>query len=96
MSPVGFTYSGISTSPREVSFEVEFHDPNGRDLFRAVQMQREMRFTLAEGQRWPDSMKRGRSIDIEINLGDRLYRLSGKVRFRRLNVAVVQGEIKGI
>lgn len=75
----------------EIAFTVEMHDADGLEQFRAIQSERELRMTLGTGDRWPDEVRRGRSIDVEMSLGGALYRLTGRVRFRRLNVAVIQG-----
>ena len=85
-----WTYGG-QPLVRQVEFEVEMHDNDGVEQFRAVQMEREVRLTLAKGQRWPDTLKRGRSVDFEMGLGGTIYRMTGRVRFRRMHVAVIQG-----
>lgn len=68
-------------------------DPAGLEKFRAVGTQREVRMTLAPGQRWPDTMRRGQAVDFDFIFGDERRRFAGRVRFRRLNVAVLDGTL---
>jgi hypothetical protein len=80
----------------DITLEATFTDAGGAEIFRAVQSQREIRMTLRPDQRWPDVVRRGQSVDLEMNLGDTLYRLTGRVRFRRLNVAVILGQMERV
>ena len=86
--PHGYVQTG------EIIFEATFRDDDWFPVFRAVQAQREIRLTTARGTTWPEDVRRGRIVDLEMVLGDELYRLRGRVRFRRLNVLVVSGQME--
>lgn len=68
-------------------------DAEGHETLRLVQNEREVRVTLRPGERFPDDFKRGRAVELEMNAGDR-YLLKGRVKFRRLNVAILIGRLE--
>jgi len=80
------TYRGVGLRSGSVSFDVTMTPADLRAIDAALPTpSRMIRINLAAGQRWPDNVKRGRPVSLDIQG----MRLIGKVRFRRLNTVVI-------
>ena len=84
-------YRGFDLTPRDVEMTFDL-SPTGDDLaitegvVRHTDAGRRLEMTLAEGQRWPDLVKRGSTMQINVNG----HLFEGPVRFRRMRKVVVE------
>lgn len=79
------TYKGMDLAPRTVEVTIPVSEDTARSLGAYRESSRMVRVHLQHGQRWPDSVKRGSVINLDVN-GSHFI---GKVRFRRLHRLVI-------
>lgn len=79
-------FNGTAITPHTAELTIPMREETVRKLMDAIpEPSREVRIDLARGERWPDSVKRGSVINLDVN-GSHLI---GKVRFRRLHRLVI-------
>ena len=78
-------YNGLSLTPRTATFDMTLTD-EGVDMLKAyAPPERRVTIELARGERWPDTVKRGQAISLNLNG----HHLSGRVLYRRMHRMVL-------
>lgn len=99
MAPLEVSYNGIPlVRSMEVSFGVRLVEPIGIQEYAEYvrsDLLRETILTLPAGQVWPKSIKAGKPIQLSFRIQGRpsLWKMTGRVRYRRLGKLVVEGAL---
>ena len=81
-----FEYRGIPLlNDHRIEFEMEMTEA-ATDLLPPAQ-ERDIRIDLARGQRWPDEIRRGMPISVDLNG----HPFRGTVRYRRMHRLALRG-----